>query len=686
MNLNLATSFLKSLDKLPNQHKKAAQQSVFLFQVDLNHPALNFEKLKGTKDPGMHSIRCNEDVRAIVHKHQDTYSVCYVDHHKEAYSWAAKHIFQANQDGNIVKVVEVIEEIVQEQIIKPKFLFDDITDAQLMEIGVPKDKISNVRALKLAADMLYLLEDLKDNVWDALDDLLHGPNIATLEPDEGEQTNEGQIAESTEPRESGIQLLQVDSEEELQKALDFPLEQWVVFLHPTQREVVEREFSGPSRVFGPAGTGKTVVALHRAAYLARKYPADKILLTTYSRALAARLSIQADILMGTDSVDRKRLVIENLHSVATRLLVDNGTKFQLFSRPEVTALLKKSIKEAKDSDVPLAFLESEWDAVIDPWGIKDWDSYRKLPRRGRATPLGARRRRQIWEIYERVLTESSKMGHRSFSQLCRDAAEIMSARDTSEYDHVIVDESQDFGPTELSLLRALVKEGPDDLMLCGDNGQRIYKPRASWRSLGVQVVGRSYRLKINYRTSEDIRKFADSILPGTIANDDGEAENRNSVSLFRGPIPTLKGSKSDEDQSHSVVAWVEDLLAKGYKPGDIAVFGRTKNDSIRIASQPLKKSGIATKEIDENQEPDPNRVSLGTMHVAKGLEFPAVALVACNSQRLPLARALKGVDDPADRDEVIEKERHLLYVAATRARENLLVTYTGSPSSFLPKH
>ena len=134
------------------------------------------------------------------------------------------------------------------------------------------------------------------------------------------------------------------------------------------------------------------------------------------------------------------------------------------------------------------------------------------------------------------------------------------------------------------------------------------------------------------------------------------------------------------------MAWVEDLLAKGYKPGDIAVFGRTKNDSIRIASQPLKKSGIATKEIDENQEPDPNRVSLGTMHVAKGLEFPAVALVACNSQRLPLARALKGVDDPADREEVIEKERHLLYVAATRARENLLVTYTGSPSSFLPKH
>jgi len=596
-----------------------------------------------------------------------------------------------DQNGDVIRLVEVVHEIAKEIVAKPRYLFDDYSDDDLTKIGVPQNKMSEVRNLQHTEEMVYLVGVLEEDVWDALEALLNGIKIAPLETVLVETDAEKKIevshypGEPQEPRDSGIRLMKVDTQEELEKALEFPLEQWVVFLHPTQREIVEREFNGPVRVYGSAGTGKTVVALHRAAYLARKYPTDKILLTTYSRALAARLGLQADILMGTDSVDRKRLTISNLHSVAVRLLEESGSKFNNLTRDAVTDLLKEAKDGSKDSDLSIPFLESEWDAVIDPWGIKDWDRYRNLPRAGRSIPLGARKRKEIWDVYEKVLDDASNRSSRTFSQLCRDVAEIQDSKAKKPYDHVIVDESQDFGPTELFLLRSLVKEGPDDLMLCGDNGQRIYKSRASWKSFGINVVGRSRRLRINYRTSEEIRRFADSILPGDTENEDGEPEKRGSVSLFRGPVPKVEGRASLELQSEVVVKWIEDLLAKGYKRGDLAVFGRTWSDVSRIAEEPLKKLGIATKRISEADGANSSSISIGTMHVAKGLEFPAVALVACSSTRLPLAQALNGVDDPSDKDEVIERERHLLYVAATRARENLIVTYTGSPSGFLPK-
>lgn len=682
MNYVIAMSYFDSTSKLSGPEQKAVNNAVKKFTQDPLYKGLNFERIKASADPGMHTIRANKNIRVVVHKSADNYSFCYADQHDPATKWAQSHVFKINAELGAARLVDVIEE--QVEVAQPNIpcLFDKYPDNVLIDAGVKPEVMAQVRAVQCADDIILLLDIVSEKTWDKLYELIFGQPVEMVSNTKVETTVIPQITEI--PRMNGIRLLPVDNTEDLERALEFPMQQWIVFLHPTQRDLVERQFNGPARISGSAGTGKTIVALHRAAYLVRKHPTHNVLLTTFSRALATRLGQQADILMGTDSIDRKRLTITNLHSLAVSLLEANGQDFINLERKTITQWLKESISKANTDDLTLKFFESEWDAVIDPWAIKDWGTYRDLPRIGRSTALGARRRKGIWDIFEKVISSGESRSERTFSQLCRDVANLLNSKNEKPYDHVIVDESQDFGPTELSLIRALVKEGSDDLMLCGDNGQRIYKSMTSWRSQGINVVGRSHRLKINYRTSEEIRQFADNIVSECVDPDQDEKETRNTVSLFSGVSPTIQECSSEDDEANSIQNWVQSLLSKGYKPGELGIFGRTKNDVVKLAEARLKNFNIPTRWIQETDDGVSNSIALGTMHVAKGLEFPAVAIVGCSANRLPLTRALQDIVDPADHEAAIEKERNLLYVAVTRARENLAITYHGKPSTFLP--
>lgn len=251
------------------------------------------------------------------------------------------------------------------------------------------------------------------------------------------------------------------------------------------------------------------------------------------------------------------------------------------------------------------------------------------------------------------------------------------------FDFIVVDEAQDINVPQLRFLAALGAGSPNGLFFAGDLGQRIFQQPFSWKSLGVDIRGRSLTLRINYRTSHQIRMQADRLLDPELADVDGNTEERRgTISVFNGPDPVIMALGTHDKETAAVGQWLADRIAEGIKPHEIGVFVRSEAELDR-ASAAAKKAGLAFKVLDKNVETTIGHVSISTMHLAKGLEFRAVAVMACDDEIIPLQERIETVGDDADLQEVYDTERHLLYVACTRARDHLLVTSGNEPSEFL---
>lgn len=678
MNFIIADTFSRSLARLDTQSQSLVKQQAFDFQMDPARPGFKFHRLDG-KDKNFWSFRVNDDIRIIVHQTPDSFVLCYTDHHDAAYRWAERRKLSVHPDTGAAQLVEVVERT--EEIVKRVYkhvgpaIFARFEDSYLSALGVPAEWLDAVKHVT-EDDFDSLFEHLPEEAVERLMELALGNPVRV--PDR-------QVADTPFLHPDAQRRFRIlGGQRELQQALEYPWDQWIVFLHPTQRRAVERTLSGPGRVSGPAGTGKSVVGLHRAARLAGRIDA-RVLLTTYSRTLAARLSQSADILMGEDAPARARVQVEHLHRVAVRLrAARGGGSFKAASRRQLVEILDSANRRVGGGMFPTAFVRAEWDALIDPHWLPDWDSYRAISRAGRGTPLGARQRQRVWKICDLARTLLSERRLMTWSQLCHETAERLTASDQRPFDHVVADEAQDFGPAEMRLVRALAKEAPDDLFFCGDMGQRIYKRRFAWRAMGIDIRGRSTRLEVNYRTTEEIRRFADRMLPGSIVDGDGDDEPRRGVSLLNGPVPEIRGFGDDTAEVEGVAGHLEQWLQSGVNAGEVAIFARSESILHKRGRAVLDLCGLAGQELSDDAPIEPGRVSLGTMHRAKGLEFKAVVVMGTSVDRVPLPTALEECADPSDREAVIEQERQLLYVACTRAREHLLVTYTGEPCPFLP--
>ena len=680
MKFLIADTFTKSLARLDGQSQSLVKQAAFDFQVNPASPGFQFHKLDRARDKGFWSFRVNQDVRIIVHRGASSLVLCYADHHDAAYAWAEARRLEVHPQTGAAQIVEVkerVEEVVRHVVREVEHeapLFAKHDPDYLLALGVPPSFLDAVRTIgESGLEKLYA--HLPAEAAERLLQLACGepvPRPASVTAIDPFQHPDAQR-----------RFRVLDSHDELRRALDAPWEQWIVFLHPTQRAVVERRFKAPARVSGSAGTGKSVVALHRAARLLEASAPGHVLLTTYSKTLAARLGQSMDLLVAPSSKARRRLDIDHLHKVARDLWTQcTGKAFSVVDSKQLDALLEAAkSRAAPGADFSLAFLRSEWKAVVDPWGIRTWTSYKGVSRAGRSTPLGAKQRLALWKIFEevhRLLAERQLM---TWSSLCYEAAAL--CYDTRPFAHVVADECQDFGAAELTLLRALVEPGEDDLFLCGDAGQRIYKSSVAWSAVGIDVRGRSTRLTINYRTTEQIQRFADTILPEALDEGDGEKERRSTVSLLSGSTPEVQGFDGVSKETDGVARWIKALLAEGYKPRDIAIFARTEGVLRDRAAPALEKVGLTGHYLSDEQPPSAADASLGTMHRAKGLEFKVVVVMGCDADVVPLAYAQKELADDADRDVFLEQERQLLYVACTRARERLMVTYAGKPSRWV---
>lgn len=407
-----------------------------------------------------------------------------------------------------------------------------------------------------------------------------------------------------------------------------------------------------------------------------------MLLATFSKPLARALAARLESLVGGEPAVAARIAVQPMTGAAYDLYTEAFGQPNIAPAHIVQGLLRKASQEAGVA-APQPFLMAEWDEVVDAQQTRSWDAYRDAPRLGRKTRLGEKQRQALWNVFAAVQSGLSAQKLVTWAEVFARLAERARSGKTPAYDHVVVDEAQDLGMPEARFLAAMAGDRPDGLFFTGDLGQRIFQQPFSWKALGIDVRGRSISLRINYRTSHQIRTQADRLLPGSVSDVDGLKEGRRgTVSLFDGPEPAVRLFPDDAAESKAVGAWVADRLRDGCAPEEIGLLVRSAAELPR-ARAAAKAAGAKATEFDEKVETVPGAVCISPMHLAKGLEFRAVAVMACDDEVLPLQERVEAVTDEGDLQEVYETERHLLYVACTRARDHLWVSGVQPESEFL---
>lgn len=671
MNFLIADTFTAAFNRLSGPDQKAVKASVFDLQMDPTGNGLQLHRIDKSKDPNFWSARVNRDVRLIVHKTGSSMLVAYVDHHDDAYAWAERRRIEAHPRTGAVQIVEVRERVEQiaptdsfdfvypaeaasEPVADPA-LFASLDDEALLSVGVPQDWLADVRSA--TEDHFFALaEHLPAEASEAL--LEYAATGALPKP----IANTPEADPFSHP-DALRRIRPIADQEELEQALAYPWEKWGVFLHPSQRDLTDRTYGGPARVAGSAGTGKTIVAIHRAVRLARENPEARILLASFSQPLADSMAKKLLVLAPETGGIVPRITTASFRGIADQLYqLEHGVRPRIAND---TLLRDRLSQAARDTDLKGfsdRFLLSEWTNVIDAWGIATFEDYATVQRMGRKSRLGPNQRERLWPVFEAVRTALAAERYTTWAQVFTELADLFASKPKKPFDHIIIDEAQDLAPAELRFFAAIAPDGNDALFLAGDMGQRIFQHPYSWASLGVDVRGRSYTLKVCYRTSQQIRRAADNLLPRVLRDVDGiEDERKGIVSVFDGPAPVVETFASERDEADTVRATIADWLSQGIEGDEIGIFVRTPELVERA------RSALPDTEGAES-------VVTAPMHLAKGLEFRAVAVMACDEGVLPLDARVADAADEAELDEIFETERRLLYVACTRAREHLLLT------------
>ena len=682
MEFRISDTFTDSLARLAGEEQKAAKTAAFDLQLNPAQPGLQFHKLERAKDPRFWSVRVNRDVRLIVHRSENSLLLCYVAHHDEAYHWAERRKLETHPKTGAAQLVELRETV--QEISIPSFVaskltplpFAHIPDSELSSYGVPPEWIIEVKAAD-EDTILTIAAHLPAEAAEAVLDMAIGAKPKTpvkLPPGADPFTHPDALR----------RFRVMGNVEELARAMDYPWEKWTVFLHPEQGQLVKRDYKGPARVSGSAGTGKTIVALHRAAFLARKHSDSRILLITLSDSLSNALATKLRRLIGTEPRLGERIEVYALDALGKRLYHLAFGTVRIASQENIRAILTEAAASSnEDAKFSPHFLESEWKQVVDAWQIESWEGYRDVVRLGRKTRLPEKQRLLLWSTFEGVRSALKSRGLVTYAELFTCLASQLSGGAAAPFDFAVVDEAQDVSIAQLRFLAALGANRPNSLFFAGDLGQRIFQQPFSWKALGVDVRGRSSTLKVNYRTSHQIRMQADRLLGPEVTDVDGNREDRRgTISVFNGPAPEIRACDTERSERQVASEWIASKLKDGVKPHEIGVFVRSAAQMPR-ARVAVEDAGCTCQMLDEHVETVTNRISIGTMHLAKGLEFRAVAVMACDDEVIPLQERIETVTDDADLEEVYNTERHLLYVACTRARDYLLVTSVKPSSEFL---
>lgn len=685
MDFLIADTFTDSLAKLNGEEQKSVKTTAFDLQINPANPGLSFHKLDKVKDKNFWSVRVSSDIRLIVHKTDGSLLLCYVDHHDKAYEWAERRKLATHPQTGAAQLVEIRETV--QEIFIPKYiemtqypaskpmLFAHIAAETLLSYGVPEEWLLDVQQAD-EDSLLDLATHLPGEAAEALLELATGgqPKFAQSVP-----VGTDPFAHPDAQRRFRV----MNDVEELERALEFPWEKWTIFLHPAQRQWVECDYTGAARVSGSAGTGKTIVALHRAVFLARQHTDVRVLLTTFSDTLANALRTKLRRLISNEPRLGERLEVHAMDAIGARLYALHFGHPNIASPETIGQLLLETASKTDGQKFSAHFLKTEWDEVVDAWQLDSWEAYRDVRRLGRKTRLPEQQRLVLWSIFDTVRNILKIQGLITQAGMFNQLAVQIAERKHPPFDFVVMDEAQDVNVAQLRFLATLSAWRADALFFAGDLGQRIFQQPFSWKSLGVDIRGRSRTLHINYRTSHQIRIQADRLLGPEISDVDGnKEERRGTVSVFNGTAPVIKRFDNQADEINAVCDWLLERSNDGIVPHEIGVFVRSDNELAR-ARAAVEKSGLPFKVLDDHVETTSGYVSISTMHLAKGLEFRVVIVMACDDEIIPSQARIETVADNADLEDVYNTERHLLYVACTRARDHLMVSSVKPASEFL---
>ncbi|SEC01378.1 UvrD/REP helicase N-terminal domain-containing protein [Streptomyces sp. 2131.1] len=707
--LAFANTFWESFDALEKPVKAGVRKAMAKFQsltvAELHaDKGLHLESVEKARDPRMRTIRINDFWRGVVlapDDGSDTFLLLSVVPHDDAYTWAAKRLYTVNtatralEVRNVVAIEQLTPALEKAANAAPTLLFADYSDTVMRELGIDDQVLRAVRTVIDRPQLDAFGTLLPEDQFEVLTFLAEGftpeevyrdvvvlrrPVHATPEPTED-------LATAIANTSSRITL--ITEPDELADILEKPFAAWRVFLHPSQRRLAYRvSYKGPAQITGGPGTGKTVVALHRVKHLLSRSPDARVLLTTYTNALAGTLRESLALLLD-DEAQLARVDVTTVNAYAYRIVRDlSGRTPSPVGDQEERKVWQKVAKELR---LPWTeqFLAQEYRHVVLAQDLRSAADYLAATRRGRGTALGPLKRAQLWRAVEAFRGALVAKGVSTHLQVCDEAARLLGEADRSVYgyDHVVVDEAQDLHPAQWRVLRGAVDTGPDDLFITGDPHQRIYDARVSLASLGITVTGRSTRLRINYRSTEEILAWSTGVLEDVPVEDLG-GEGGDTLagyrSLLHGRRPTADGHGSEQAEVTALVERVEGWLAQGIRPSEIAVCTRFNVLLDKVGAR-LVAGGVPAVKVKDGPAAGQEGVRLATMHAMKGLEFRCVVVAGVTAGAVPFAREITPVEvDRLQHESDLLRERCVLFVACTRAREALHVSWSGAPSPFLP--
>lgn len=686
----ISSDFLTAFAALPRGIQGKVTEFINKFRNNPNAPGIHYEKLANGVDKKICSVRIDDTYRGIVVRQEETgaYLLLWVDHHDEAYTWAARKRCEVNPQTGAIQVFDMqrAETVTAEP---TSGIFAEYSRSDLMKLGVPEAQVNYVKSLVSKEDLYSAENSLPHDAFEALSWLAEGfpvEEIIDLMETEAKPAGDD-LSEALNSPETMKNFVVVEGEDELRKMMAEPLEKWRVFLHPTQRKIIKKKYNGPARVLGGAGTGKTVVAMHRAKELATKTGSDeRILFTTYTANLAS--DIKDNLRKICSMEELRKIEVIHLDAWVGNYLREHGYAASICYDNEISQLWEDAINESlTDLGFVASFYEEEWNRVVVAQEAFSLQAYAKANRNGRGTRLDRKKRMQVWEVFETYQKLMKERGIRDINTAMYECKTLLLKNSNRpRYKHVVVDEAQDLSDNAFRLIRALAgEERENDIFIVGDAHQRIYKNHAVLSRCGINIRGRGNTLKINYRTTEEIRRYAYALLNG-ISFDDFDEDidlGDKCQSLTHGTVPVIKAFKTSEEELDYLADEIKKLVDSGVPMSNICVVART-HKIIEDYIAGFTAKGLRSFEIRQNKLDDRNYdgIRIATMHRVKGLEFRYVFVASVNNRIVPLPSAIDHTDVISER-ETITAEKCLLYVALTRAQKGAYITSYGKKSEFL---
>lgn len=691
--------------KLPRAVKGAIYDFQHKFRENPDSPGLQLKQLKGNSR--LYSARVNLDYRALMlHAGDQDYVIVAIKPRQEVYDNLDRYAYQINPVSGGIEFVDLVtaEAAVPEEPAGPAPLFARYSDKTLLDLGVAEPLLALIAKITTEDELQALMSFAPQLTSEVLLELFVGKTpeevmeqitapVAAAEAVDAEDYQAALERPATVTTEDGA--LQAILEEG-----DFG--RWKVFLHPTQRKIVERDYSGPARVSGGPGTGKTIVALHRVDKLVAQLgpgTGKDVLLTTFNTNLAADLRQRLLDLSGPEVLDR--VDIFNIDKLAVKVATEgNGSAGRRWiNDAKAVEQWEQLLAEQDERQWDPQFLHDEWTQVILGQGLTTRAEYFKARRAGRGQRIGRDARAAIWRLVERYVKRLDEQNMWTLRQVAEraalletESAEIIARANRTapqhsselrhRYRHIVVDEAQDLSPTHWRMLRAMVAEEPNDMFIAGDTHQRIYGQYASLGQLGINIRGRSAKLTLSYRTTHEILGMAAALLGEEEWDDldDGNDDLTGYRSVLRGPRPVFRAYPTWEAEldgiAERIAAWNDESVA-------VAVPERWMAEAVakRLSKAEIDASVIGPDGPGENAAP----VHVGTMYRFKGLEYQRMILAGVAEGALPGSRVLElKQTDPARYGTEIKRARSLLFVAATRARDSIVISWHGKKSRFLP--